>query len=176
MCETFCTTVIPSSLQSAVMLWSLTLPNGSGSSSKLSAVVPHSLNSFGKASAGWPLITKSLEFKFLRLRSRSSRHWSRNLVEQNTAMILCLLYLCYFIQTSTYWYRHLLSLRTKDLIRTRNEMWWHLWGLLVAMGCHEVVIPKKRNPINMFGQRGDTFICVLHTTSYDRMEFLQRRL
>lgn len=70
---------MPSSLHNAVMLWSLTLPKGSGSSSKVRAVVPHSLKSFGNTSAGCPLITNNREFNFLKLRSKSSRHCNKNL-------------------------------------------------------------------------------------------------
>lgn len=38
-----------------------------------------SLTNLGRASAGWPRITNSLEFSLRKLRSKSSRHWSRNL-------------------------------------------------------------------------------------------------
>ena len=67
------------SLHMATMFWSRTRPNGSGSSSKVKYVVPHSLNSVGRTSAGWPLITKRREFSFRRLASRSSRDCSKNL-------------------------------------------------------------------------------------------------
>ena len=70
---------MPSSLHRASTLWSRMWPNGSGSDSKERYVTPQDLRSLGRTSAGWPRITKSLEFSFRRLRSRSSRHCRRNL-------------------------------------------------------------------------------------------------
>lgn len=78
-CEAYWTTSMWNSLHMAMMLWSRTRPKGSGSSSNVKHVVCHSLNSFGNASAGWPRITKRREFRLRRLRSKSSRHCSRNL-------------------------------------------------------------------------------------------------
>lgn len=97
MWETAVITSTESSLQISVILWSRTRPNGSGSSSNVRQVVPHSLKSLGSVSAGWPRITNNREFNRRKLESRSSRHCKRNLSKINLVKFFVLifhLYMC----------------------------------------------------------------------------------
>lgn len=84
-CDTVLITIILDSLHNSAILSSRTLPNGSGSSSNVKQVVPHCLNNFGRASAGWPRITNNREFSLRKFWSKSSRHCKRNLEKYESA-------------------------------------------------------------------------------------------
>ena len=76
-------TSMPISLHMVMMFWSRTRPNGSGSSSNVRHVVPHSLNSLGRTPAGCPRTTNNRELSFLKLWSKSSKDSRRNLNVRN---------------------------------------------------------------------------------------------
>ena len=103
------------------------------------------LNSFGNTSAGCPLTTNNLEFNFLKLESKSSKHCSKNLKTERTIMMRSFInkIWCFFHYNTLLSYNNFLQLMEDFLIPIVIQLPVWQWNVKDLCTCSMLVSTGK---------------------------------